>query len=183
MTSLLRMVRTQYAHPGALMLELRNPRIWDTLRVRTSHPSSPHRELSDIWVRYNALSNFDGNVGKFNSEHISEWYPVIEQIPAAKDICEQMAQDFDADLGGVLITKIPAHKQCYPHIDQGWHASYYEKFAYQVQGNTEQSFNVENESLKTRSGDLFWFDNSHTHWVTNPSDEERITMVVCLRRH
>jgi aspartyl/asparaginyl beta-hydroxylase (cupin superfamily) len=108
---------------------------------------------------------------------------VVDEIPAAKTICEQLATDFNADLGGVLITKIPPGKQCYPHIDQGWHAHYYEKFAYQVQAHPDQSFNVETEVLHTRSGDLFWFDNSHTHWVENPSDEDRITMIVCLRRH
>jgi hypothetical protein len=172
-------VQSQYAHPGALMLELRNPRIWDVYPFRRG-PKSPHRELSDIWVRYNHIKNIGPH---FNDEHESQWYPVVDEIPAAKTICEQLATDFNADLGGVLITKIPPGKQCYPHIDQGWHAHYYEKFAYQVQAHPDQSFNVETEVLHTRSGDLFWFDNSHTHWVENPSDEDRITMIVCLRRH
>ena len=108
---------------------------------------------------------------------------MIEEIPQAKTIAEKIVTDFGGDLGGVLITKIPPHKRCYPHVDQGWHARYYEKFAYQVQGNLEQSFNVECETLRTGSGDLFWFDNAHTHWVNNPSDEDRITMIVCVRRH
>jgi aspartyl/asparaginyl beta-hydroxylase len=178
MISLLKLVQTEYAHPGALMMELENPRIWDMYPFRRG-PKSPHRELSDIWVRYNAVDNYGDH---FNDEHESVWYPVVEEIPTAKEISQQIAKDFSGSLGGVLITKIPAHKRCYPHIDQGWHADYYEKFAYQVQGNTEQSFNVESETLRTRSGDLFWFDNAHLHWVDNPSDEDRITMVVCIRR-
>jgi hypothetical protein len=173
------MIEPHYAHPGSLMLELRNPRIWDVYPFRRG-PQSPHRELSDIWVRYNAI----GNLGPhFNDEHESEWYEVVEQIPSAKEISERIARDFNGKLGGVLITKIPPGKQCYPHIDQGWHARYYEKFAYQVQGNTEQTFHVEENYLHTRSGDLFWFDNSHTHWVENPSMDDRITLIVCLRRH
>ena len=70
-----------------------------------------------------------------------------------------------------------------PHIDQGWHAGFYEKFALQIKGNEQQSFHVEDEMLRTQDGDLFAFDNAKTHWVLNPSAEDRITMIVCLRRH
>jgi len=180
--SLLNMLKVDYAHPGALMLELRNPRIWNTYPFRRG-PKSPHRDLDDIWVRYNDIACFTGDIAKFNSPHESVWYPVVEQIPTAKAIAEKIGEDFKGKIGGVLITRIPPGKSCHPHIDQGWHAEHYEKFAYQVQGNVEQSFNVEQEVLRTKSGDLFWFDNSRLHWVNNPSDEERITMVVCVRRH
>lgn len=160
-----------------------NPHIWDQYPMRTQDAKSPHRDIHDIWVRYNPIENFDGDVAKFNAKHTPEWYPCVEQLPSAKRMCERIAADFDAHIGGVLITKIPAGKMCYPHIDQGWHASYYEKFALQVKGNKLQRFHVENEALLTLDGDLFWFDNSHVHWVTNDSDEDRVTMIICLRKH
>ena len=151
---LLRMVRKDYADPIGLQIELsHSPEVWDTLTFRTTE--GPHRELSDIWVRYNALENFDGDMQRFNAEHVPSWYPVVEKIPSARYLSEKIAYDFDADLGGVLITKIPPHKQCYPHVDKGWHAGYYEKFAFQVKGNKSQSFHVEDEILVTVDGDLF----------------------------
>ena len=179
----LKLLRAHYTDTDELQQELAaHPHAWDTLPMRTQG-TSPHRELSDIWLRYNALDNFDGDVAKFNAEHTPEWYPVIAELPAAKRLCERIAHDYHGDLGGVLITKIPAHKTCYPHVDQGWHARYYDKFALQVKGTPAQTFHVERHVLRTTSGDLFTFDNSKLHWVLNPTDEDRITMIVCLKVH
>lgn len=160
------------------------PQLWDAIRHRTAHPQSPHREVSDIWVRYNPIENYAGDMQAFNAEHLAQWYPVADQLPEAVRVAnELMAQVTGIDLGAVLITKIPAGKQVYPHIDQGWHARNFEKFAVQVRGNAKQAFHFANEDLVTRDGDLFWFDNAYPHWVTNPSVEDRITLIVCIRRH
>ena len=85
-------------------------------------------------------------------------------------------------LGGVLITKIAAGKECKPHQDNGWHARYYEKFAIQIASAPGQRFCFEGESLETKPGDIFKFDNSHVHWVTNPTPYDRITLIACLQR-
>ncbi len=157
---------------------------WNSICHRTSHPQSPHREVSDIWVRYNPISNFHGDMQKFNDEHVAEWYPISDQLPEAVRIADQLMIEMRGKaLGAVLITKIPAWKQVYPHVDQGWHAKHFEKFAVQVNGNLNQAFHFKGEHLLTEDGDLFWFDNSHPHWVTNNSDEDRITLIVCIRRH
>jgi hypothetical protein len=179
------MIQKHYADTTALMDQLNaHPEVWNTIKHRTANHASPHREVSDIWVRYNPIKNYSGDMGKFNSEHVSEWYPVVDQLPQAMALSLAIGIEFFAQsIGAVLITKIPAGKTCYPHIDQGWHARHYEKLALQVKGNHEQSFHVQDEVLRTEDGDLFAFDNSHTHWVLNPSDEDRITMIVCIRRH
>jgi Aspartyl/Asparaginyl beta-hydroxylase len=178
------MLQKGYADTFGLQMELgHSPQVWNTLTMRTEGARSPHRELHDIWVRYNPIENFDGDVAKFNSEHVAQWYPVIEKLPSARRLAEKIAYDYSADIGGVLITKIPAHKMCYPHIDEGWHARTYEKFALQVKGHEKQRFHVEGEELTTVDGDLWWFDNSRVHHVINDSDEDRITLICCLRRH
>lgn len=159
------------------------PQLWDTIRHRTSHPQSPHREVSDIWVRYNPIENYQGDMQAFNAEHDPEWYPVADKLPEAVRIATDLVVQLNGlMLGAVLITKIPAGKQVYPHIDQGWHARHFEKFAVQVKGNDRQTFHFENESLVTHDGDLWWFDNAYPHWVTNASDEDRITLIICVRR-
>jgi hypothetical protein len=180
---MLKMICKAYADTSHLTGQLLfHPELWDEIPLRTAS-NSPHRELSDIWVRYNAFENFTGDMKAFNAEHVSQWYSVVEYLPDARLLSEMIADEFGADrLGAVLITKIPAGKTCYPHIDQGWHAGFYEKFALQLKGNVEQSFHVQNEILRTQDGDLFAFDNSKPHWVFNPSAEDRITMIVCLRR-
>lgn len=180
----LRMLKPQAFDVSRLQDELlTQPELWDGIRLRTEHPQSPHREVSDIWLRYNPIENFHGDMRAFNDVHTPEWYPVAAHLPDAVRLAEELKQQVcGIELGAVLITKIPAGKQVYPHIDQGWHARTFEKFAVQVKGNSEQAFHFKDETLVTQDGDLFWFENQYPHWVSNPSQEDRITLIVCIRR-
>jgi aspartyl/asparaginyl beta-hydroxylase (cupin superfamily) len=84
-------------------------------------------------------------------------------------------------LGGVLITRIPPGAVCKPHVDPGWHARHYQKYAIQIEANPQQAFHFAGVSLVTGPGDLYWFDNAHEHWVTNDSDADRVTLIVCIK--
>lgn len=159
-----------------------NPHVWNAITLRTAPKGSPHREVSDIWVRYNPIDNYRGDIRAFNEEHTPEWYPVARELTEAQTLAESLAMRMDSDIGAVLITKIRAGGQVYPHIDQGWHARTFEKYAIQVRGNAAQAFHFQDEVLSAEAGDLWWFDNSAPHWVTNDSDIDRITLIICLRR-
>lgn len=159
-----------------------NPQLWNQHRMRTESPHSPHREADDIWVRYNAAENFT-TMEEFNGPHESTWYPSADMLHVKPLVHDIMHMVSGTQLGGVLITRIPAGKQVYPHSDHGWHARYYEKFALQVKGNDKQAFCFDDERLVTVAGDLYSFDNAYRHHVTNESDEDRITLICCIRRH
>lgn len=156
-----------------------HPELWDQNTTRTKG-YGPHARVSDIWVRYNSIENLDK--GDFNGEHDSVWYPAAKVLPVRPLLFGLMREVEGERLGGVLITRIPAGANVEPHIDQGWHARYYEKFALQIQAAEGQQFCFEDERLVTRTGDLFTFNNAYTHWVTNASDTDRITMICCIRR-
>jgi hypothetical protein len=151
------------------------PELWNQNTARTAHPDSPHHELSDIWAR------FAGPGVNGGEPHESIWYPCADLLPIRDLVYPLMSGVHGDQLGGVLITKIPAGKACKPHSDPGWHARFYEKFAVQIDADPRQEFCCEGESLVTKPGDLFWFDNSFTHWVTNPTEFDRITAIVCIR--
>lgn len=169
--------------PQPLMGQLADcPQAWDTIKHRTEHPKSPHREVSDIWVRYNDLANYHGDMRQFNAAHESVWYPVIEDLPAILPLVDHLMDHLGAyELGGILITKIPAGKQVYPHVDQGWHAGHYRKVGMQLAGNDKQAFCFEDGALSALSGECYWFDNHICHWVRNDSREDRITLIVTAR--
>lgn len=168
--------------PAPLRAELLDhPDLWDEITHRTSHRMSPHREVSDIWVRYNDLANFSGDMSSFNGPHESVWYPAADFLPSVKALAYLVALEVGArTLGGILITKVPAGKQVYPHIDQGWHAGHYQKVALQIQGNAQQAFCYEDGELSAVSGESYWFENNVPHWVRNDSAEDRVTLIITL---
>ena len=175
----IQMVKPGFCDVAMLARQLEaNPQLWNQHTARTL--AYVHSAVSDIWVRYNAFENLGPN---FNDEHESVWYPAYAALPALKDILFGVMREVEGTrLGGVLITRVPAGGEVKPHVDNSWHAGYYEKFAVQVKGNKDQAFCFEECSLSANPGDLYTFDNSKLHWVTNDSGEERITLIICIRR-
>jgi hypothetical protein len=151
---------------------------WNSNKHRTVNQDSPHREAGDIWARFGDLND---PAVRNNLDFDSHWY-----YPELKTILEPLVNDVmrwvgGTRLGGVLITRIPAGKQIYRHKDSGWHASYFSKYCVCIQANPAQVFAFEDSELRTETGECFWFDNSHEHWVTNPTDEDRISLICCIK--
>lgn len=150
---------------------------WNLLPLRTGF-NSPHRECDDIWMRYQSSDKRPD--GSFDCD----WYDIAADLPAVMYLCSAVyAYTQATECGGVLVTRIPAGKQVYPHTDHGWHAERYEKIAVQIAGNKDQSFCFEDGHLSPETGEVFTFNNQAKHWVLNDSDEDRITLIICLRRH
>jgi hypothetical protein len=158
-----------------------HPEVWDAYKSRTP-TGGPHVHVSDVWVRFRKWADLK-EPKNFGEPHESVWYPEADKLPGVRALVEQVYEDVGGKvLGGVLVTKIPAGKEVLPHVDNGWHARRYEKFAVQLKGHTAQRFCFKNAELATIPGDLYTFDNSYAHWVTNPTDEERMTLIICIRK-
>jgi hypothetical protein len=153
-----------------------NPELWNQHRMRTADANSPHREVDDIWLRYAKPREADKP-----GPHESEWYPSANILPI-KELVYPLMQFVEGDmLGGVLLTRIKAGHACYRHSDHGWHARFYEKFAIQIASAPGQRFCFDGESLEPMPGDVYTFNNEHTHWVTNDTPHDRITLIVCIK--
>lgn len=163
---------------GPLLWALQeNPQFWNLHPDRTIHPDSPHHGVDDIWIRYAAPEVQDKH-----QPHESVWYPCADVLPVRDIAMRLMAYVGGERLGGILITRIPPGGQVKPHTDPGWHARYYEKFAVQVASAPGQAFCFEGDRLEPKPGDIYWFDNSQSHWVVNPTQYERITLICCIKR-
>lgn len=159
-----------------------NPSVWDGYKARTAAYGTPHGGVSDIWVRYNAWKNFNGDMADFNGPHSSEWYPVVEHIPAVIRLCLDVLEYVgDTELGGVLITRVPPGGEVKPHVDGGWHAGHYRKHAVQLRGNQKQGFFFVGHEVRAEPGQVYAFDNSKVHFVKNESDSDRMTLIICSR--
>lgn len=162
----------------------RNPELWDD-RPERRIGDSPHRETSDIWVRY-ADPHWLARTADFSGPHQSTWWPVVDRIPGVFAIwdCIRYALGGDLEFGGVLITRIPPHRQVYPHHDRGtWHAEHYDlKVWLPLRANDLCVNGVEDEAMVWRPGDAWSHDNLITHWVKNDGITERICLIMCFRR-
>jgi quercetin dioxygenase-like cupin family protein len=164
-----------------------HPELWDEYDMRTRlYENSPHREVSDIWLRYRDWAEFDPNDPmSFADEHRSIFYPAYFELWEVADVIAKVMWKFKpgAKLGGCLITKIPPGKQVYPHSDSGsWHSEYYNrKVLVLLQSAPGQSFNFRDEKYEGKTGEVFIFDNNPVHSVVNNSEVDRISLILAVR--
>jgi hypothetical protein len=162
-----------------------HPQLWNRYEMRTGYADSPH-QVDDIWVRFRdfndilikgmALQDFVG------TEHESRWYPAIDVLPSLKSLIFETMRYFEVErLGGVLITRIPPGGEVKWHTDSGWHAQHYSKLAVQLKSVLGQAFCFEDGQFECEPGTVYAFDNSVPHRVINPTDQERITLIMCVR--
>lgn len=170
-------------HVDALRQALEhNPHLFGQNNARAANYDSPHLSMVDIWVRYNALSALKDNPAAFNDEHDSVWYPGYYALPALKPILFDLMHFVDGErLGGVLITKVPPGGTILPHVDGGWHAGYYEKFYLPIKNEPGAIFGFPDGVIQGKPGEVYWFDNSVSHWVENNSTVERMALIVCIK--
>jgi quercetin dioxygenase-like cupin family protein len=164
-----------------------HPELWDLLTLRTQAADSPHREVSDIWLRYRSWDEFDpGNPQAFSDQHESIFYAAYYKLPAMEWILAQLVDRLGPfELGGILITKIPPGKSVKPHSDAGrWHSEYFStKVLVLLNSAPGQQFCFENgEVHEGEAGEVFTFDNRPVHWVTNDSDQDRISLIFAIRK-
>lgn len=153
-----------------------NPHLWNKDSSRTKNLNSPHHQVDDIWVRFGK-----GDVSN-DAPHESEWLDAANVLTCAVTMAFNVMNIVLGErLGGILITRVPAGKQVLKHTDIGWHANYYKKYAVQIQATNKQAFCYADGRHVTQPGDLYTFDNSEPHWVTNDSDQDRITIIFCIK--
>ena len=161
-----------------------NDDLWGTYPLRTSL-GSPHEDCHDIWLRFRDWFDYDSlNPAEFcNGEHQPVWYPEVSRLPATKATINHIFTLVSGDeLGGCLITRIPAGKAVKLHQDSGHNCHYYlSKYLLLLQSAPGQSFNFEDERHEGVAGDLFLFDNRFPHSVVNPTELDRLSLILSIR--
>lgn len=156
-----------------------HPDLWNRHAWRTGFNDSPFAGTSDIWCRYNQPDRIGPH---FNDEHVPVWYPAASVLPSVKPLCHAMMAHFQGDvLGGVLITRVPGGVNIGPHVDTGWHVEYYDKFYLSLRSPKGAAFCFDDARLEPNVGEIWRIDNRQRHWVENPTNEDRMTLIVCIR--
>lgn len=161
----------------------RQPALWDQHRLRTEHEGSPHREVSDIWIRFNALADYEasGDRAAVIDQHESVWYPAIDALPEVRPIVFDLAHLVRGErVGRVIITRLAPGARIAPHVDSGSHAAYYDRYQVALACPLGCWFRAGEERLQMQTGDVWWFDNGVEHEVVNDGREDRLAMIVDL---
>ncbi len=161
---------------------MRQPELWNQNELRTKYLESPHREASDIWLRFNDVSQYlEGEYSGLLDDHESIDY-ALDKLPQARPLIFDLMRVVEGKrLGRALITKLTPGKKIYPHVDGGDHASYYERYHIILQNQPGSIFRCGSEVITMATGDVWWFNNAIEHEVINNSADDRLTLIVDIK--
>ncbi len=94
-----------------------------------------------------------------------------------------MARCEATELGGVMITRVPAGQQVKPHVDRGrFHAEFFNLKVYiPLMTNPSVVSTCGDEVCVMAPGSAWVFPNDQMHSTVNDGDCDRITLITCLR--
>jgi mannose-6-phosphate isomerase-like protein (cupin superfamily) len=161
-----------------------HPEVWNHRPERRAG-DSPHRETSDVWVRF-ASPEAMCEPGFTEKPHESVWWPAYRLLPSLTDIIMTVMDAIggEMELGGILITRIGPEKRVFPHHDNiAWHARYYSTKVWIVlRGNDKCVNTVEDEEMVWEPGCAYSHNNLIRHSVRNGGETERIVLILCFRK-
>ena len=165
------------------MLDLyRQPDLWNQHTARTGGAGS-FVGTDDIWVRFRDPSELTTREA-FAEAHVPIFYPAWHALPHLRPIVFGLMARVEAvQLGGILITRVPAGQQVAPHDDKGrWHSEFFQTKAYLPLMSNPQCYNTcGDERVVMQVGDAWLFDNLQIHSTVNDGETDRITLIVSMR--
>lgn len=165
--------------PLRLALKTR-PHLWNQNTLRTEHPGTAHAQADDIWLRFNEIND---DASAVVNDVLCVNYPALAELPQARALIYQlMARVEGEQLGRCIITRLVPGARILPHEDQGAPATWYERFHILLQNEPGAIFRAGNEKVQMHTGEVWWFDNTVEHEVINNSADDRITLIVDIRK-
>lgn len=162
----------------------RQPELWDANPIRTKHPGTAHAQVSDVLLRFNDLDEYirTGDPSTITDDKEAIPYPAWDALPQVRPIIFDLMRTVEATrLGRVVITKLPPGKEITPHEDMGAPAVWYERYQIALQSLPGAVFNIGDESVNFRTGDVWWINNAVTHSVVNNAADDRVVLICDLR--
>lgn len=152
----------------------RQPELWNLDKTRTTFEGTPHAQVDDILLRFGKP---DGN----DLEAADSI--VMKLLPKAKGLALNVMQIVGGSrLGRVVITKLEPGKKILPHADvNGAYAKYYTRYHLVLLGLPGSIFTCGDETVNMRTGELYWFDASQVHSLSNNSADDRVHLLVDVR--
>lgn len=153
---------------------------WNEFPIRTTYPGSPHADADDILLRFNEIP--DGDPAKVVDDVLCRNF-LLGDFPLARPVIFDLMRVVEGEqLGRVIITRLAPGGWITPHRDEGAPATYYDRYQIGLQVLPGVLFRAGDETCEMQSGEVWWFDNTQEHEVRNNSAQDRIVMIVDIRR-
>jgi hypothetical protein len=136
-----------------------------------------------VWIRFRAYADLT-TPESFGEPFIPSFYPAWSMLPRLRPIVfGLMARCEAVQLGGILITRVPAGCQVAPHDDKGrWHPEFFTTKIYVPLTTNPHCYNTcDDEKVTMMQGDAWHFDNLKIHSTINDGDSDRVTLIVSMR--
>lgn len=155
------------------------PKLWNENRLRLDFDDSPHRDVDDIWLRFNKEATLE----KCGDDLEAVNYPAWDLLPQARPLIFNLMRFVEAErLGRVMITKLARNKAITSHKDVlGAYANYYTRYHIVLQGLPKSFFRCGEEEVEMRTGEIWWFNAHDWHEVLNHSASDRVHLLVDVR--
>ena len=109
--------------------------------------------------------------------HESRWTSGSVDFPVARAFLEAFAEETGGLLGRGKIVCLPAGKRVYPHIDRGEYYRPRDRYHFVLKSSTGSWLKAEEEEVRMKEGELWWFDNNKMHEAFNDGEEDRIHII------
>lgn len=162
----------------ALNAIMRRPELWNADKLRQTFPNSPHREVDDIWVRFNDTKD----EAKIPDDCEAINYDAFFLLPQVRGLVFGLMGYVEGErLGRVIITRLKPGGRIYPHADEGAPATYYDRYIICLSCLPGTIFRIGDEQVQMATGETWWINNREEHEVLNNSVDDRVIVICDIR--
>jgi aspartyl/asparaginyl beta-hydroxylase (cupin superfamily) len=112
--------------------------------------------------------------------HESRWTSGSRRFPLARGFLIEIAEALDAIPGRAKIVCLPAGRRVHPHVDRGAYYRARDRYHFVLLSAAGSWMKAEDEEVRMREGELWWFDNDRLHEAFNDGDRDRIHIIFDL---
>ncbi len=137
------------------------------------------REACSIPLRGIVKSKIAGR--KLRDVHESRFTSLAKKFPESISFIENFANEINAELSRAKLVNLPSGNRVYSHIDRGEYYKLRNRYHLIISTGADGSYlKAGEESVRMKTGELWWFDNKAPHESFNDSNQDRIHLIFDL---
>lgn len=113
--------------------------------------------------------------------HETRYTSLAKRFPDTVALLERLATGLGGRLGRAKLARLPPDAKVLPHVDRGEYYEIRDRYHLVVESNGESVLKANDEEVRMKTGELWWFNNKAVHSAYNDSEFARIHLVFDLQ--